>query len=67
MKQTAFPSKSPHAEYGGGHLDRKIRRKNEFFIIHLGRGGAVAEVGGEGAGLRGTGTMWPEESRILLL
>ena len=25
--------------------------------INLGRGGAVAEVGGEGAGLSGTGTM----------
>ena len=35
--------KSIYSEYGGGHL---------------GRGGAVADVGGGGAG-RGTGTMWP--------
>lgn len=42
------------------------RRKKYLFIIHLGSGGAVAEVGGEGAGLSGTGTIWPEASRILL-
>ena len=28
-----------------------------FFMLHLGMGGAVAEVGGDGAGLSGTGTM----------
>ena len=38
-----------------------------LFMLHLGRGGAVAEVGGDGAGLSGTGTMWPDKSRILLL
>ena len=44
----------------------KIKTKL-FFTLHLGRGGAVAEVGGDGAGLSGTGTMWPDKSRILLL
>ena len=37
-----------------------------FNKIYLGRGGAVAEVGGEGAGLSGTGTMCPDKSRIYL-
>ena len=32
-----------------------------FINNHLGKGGAVAEVGGEGAGLSGTGTMWPDK------
>ena len=38
-----------HSEYGGGHR---------------GRGGAVADVGGGGAGLL-TGTMWPEKLILL--